>query len=118
MQLEQMWCGASKTDYDFIVHSSDSSLPLWGGVYMLCSQTESGWQVHYIGESDDFSSALNPLSSKGWLYASSQGATHVHIYLQCNLLKRKRVVRDLVTSLHPTFENRQRGHGVQIEQVA
>lgn len=116
MLLEQTWCGISNNRYDFQVYSNDSAWPYWGGVYLLCSRTDVGWVVHYAGESDDLSQTLTP-SEDNMLHSSALCATHVHILLECNPLKRKRITRDLITTLNPSFNNEEVVE-IQLSQVA
>ncbi len=102
MLLEQTWRGVSNNRYDFQVHPNQSSWPYWGGVYMLCSKNELGWVVHYIGDSDDLSKTLTP-GDDNELHSSALYATHVHIILGSDPMKRKRIARDLTAALQPVY---------------
>ncbi len=102
MLLEHNWRGVTNSRYEFQVHSNDSAWPYWGGVYMLCSRSELGWVVHYIGETDDLSEALTP-GNDSELHSSALYATHVHFMLCCDPLERKRASRDLTAALQPAF---------------
>lgn len=100
MLLEQTWRSASELEYVFQVHDSDATLPMWGGIYMFCSEQGSGWKVQYIGETDEFSETITS-QHEAWVYARQMGATHVHLMLDSRSRRRKRVKNDLVATLRP-----------------
>lgn len=105
MTLEQTWRGLSDRHYDFQIYSNESDWPFWGGIYMFCSRTQLGWDVHYIGECNDLSEKLSPCN-KTSLNSSALCSTHVHILLESDPLRRRRMKKDLVSALKPSYNTK------------
>ena len=86
MMLEHKWYGQSGKQYDFQVHNNSAARPYWGGVYMVCTKTISGWHIQSIGECDDLAGQAMSIQGEN---------TYVHLFLCSQPLARKRAVRDI-----------------------
>ncbi len=116
MTLEQTWGGLSGRKYDFQIYSNGSDWPFWGGIYLFCSRNQLGWDVHYIGECNDLCEKLRPCD-KTSLNSSALCATHVHILLESDPLRRQRMKKDLVRALKPSY-NKKSPPSRRLSQVA
>ncbi len=100
MTFEKTWKGASNSRYIFQTYLHNSNWPYWGGIYMYCRRLQAGWEVHYIGETDNFAETIKS-NHHAWLFAHARGATHVHILLNSDSQNRKKVEFDLISALNP-----------------
>ena len=76
------WRGSSGTDYDYVVHASDTD---WGwagfpGVYIFARNDGDYWTALYVGQTGDLSSRLGAHHEK-FVPATYQGMTHIHVHL-------------------------------------
>lgn len=98
MQLEHTWRGISGRRYDFQIYQNPSDWPYWGGVYMLCGQTQDGWKAHCIGECDNLQATLNS-HLQTTLHSNAINTTQMHFLLSSEPAKRKRITADLIVTL-------------------
>lgn len=112
MRIQQAWRDQTNQRHDFLVYDNQSSWPYWGGVYLFCHQTSTGWKTHYIGETDNFSKKLSD-DHEQWLYAQAMGATHVHILLESSHLDRQYIARQLIAKLNPSCNAELILHSIQ-----
>ncbi len=116
MLLEKIWLGVSNRRYRFQIYPGNSSWPYWSGIYMLCSQTELDWNVHYINACNNLHTALTP-GRNLLTHSSALCASHVHILLCSDSLQKQNITIDLITALRPCF-NRNRGMSDALFKVA
>ncbi len=98
MQLEHTWRGISGHRYHFQIYRNPSEWPYWGGVYLLCRQTQTGWKAHCIGECDNLRTTLNS-HLQTTPHSNIAHTNQVHFLLSSEAAKRKRITADLIVTL-------------------
>lgn len=100
------WRGATGRSYAFWAYGLDEAVPAFPGIFLFATPDASavGWQVLFLGETDNFERALHDGAVRD--KAEAMGATHVLLYCQGGAPEaRHRAEDDLIVALHPPLND-------------
>lgn len=92
MKQSYVWSGLSGSEYTCLIYPVGECLPMWGGIFLMCSRNESGWQVSDMGHCEELAEEV----------VACPSATHIHIWLCCDPKTRERAVKDIQTKIKLT----------------